>query len=59
MPKYRIHIREVVTKIVPVEADTIGKAYAEVREKFNNGEIVVEKGDDNYTFSMYCNKVIK
>lgn len=59
MPKYRIHIRETVTKIVPVEADTLGKAYADVREKFNNGEIKVEKGDDNFTFSMYCSKTIE
>lgn len=57
MALYRVNIREMVEKSMLVEADTKEKAFTGIREKFENGEITLDKEADTYTFSMYGDKI--
>lgn len=59
MALYRVHIREMVEKSMLVEADTKEKALTGIREKFENGEITLDKEADTYTFSMYGDEIKK
>lgn len=57
MPKYRIFIRESVSKHVIAEPDTKEKAITGIREKFENGEITLDKENDTYSFEMQGDEI--
>lgn len=57
MPKYEINIAEMLDRYVTVEAETKEAAIASVRRKFENGEIVLDKEKDYYSFEICGRKI--
>ena len=57
MALYRVHIREMVEKSMLAEADTKEKAFTGIREKFENGEITLDKENDTYSFEMQGDEI--
>lgn len=56
MATYTIHIVENITKSLIIEANTKEAAISDAYNRFKNGQIVLDKENDSYTFRLYGNK---
>lgn len=56
MATYTIHIVENITKSLIIEANTKEAAIGDAYNRFKNGQIVLDKENDSYTFRLYGNK---
>lgn len=56
MAKYDIQVTETVNKSLRIEADSKEVAMQIARERFENGEIVMSKENDNYDFDISAYK---
>lgn len=53
MNRYKIHIKESLSRIVEIKAETSNEALEEVKRMYRNSEIVLDDGDyDSVDFNV-------